>query len=752
MKLGKLLTYEVSDNRVIISYEKRKVIVEIITEEIIRVLVPCWMEDYTSVAIEGNPCIPCDFEVSKEEDKLKITTAFVNFVLSDDFRFEFTDRYGDDILTSYSKTRVLKDTISEKSLGLLEAEGHDISGFKIKDYPVQQLFSLKKAERFYGLGDKTGFLNKRGYAYENWNSDIPQIHHENMPALYKSIPFVIGKGSGYVYGLFFDNTFHSYMDFGKENEEYFFYGADNGNLDFYFMSGETISDIVEHYTYLTGRAPLPQLWTLGYHQCRWGYENEDDIRTVAKQMRAHRIPCESVQYDIDYMDGFRVFTWNSKEYGKPGELIKELKEDGFKGVCIIDPGVKKDKGYSVYDQGIDKDYFAHDASGDIYVNEVWPGDAVYPDFGREDVRNWWADNHKFLTDIGIQGIWNDMNEPASFKGPLPLDVKFHIEDRLTDHSEVHNVYGHFMSMATYNGMKELTGKRPLVITRAAFAGTQKYSAVWTGDNQSVWSHLQMLIPQLCNLGMSGFTIAGTDIGGFGGDTNPELLIRWIEAASFCTFFRNHCAKGQKNQEPWQFGETVVDIYRKYVNLHYRFLPYIYDLLFESQITGLPVMRPLVLHYEDDENTFNLNNEFLVGENMLVAPVVEQGATKRMVYLPVGTWFNYWDGTKYQGGGHIIVDAPIDTLPIFIKEGSIIPMYEEVQYVGEKPYDTLELLVAGESAWCSHYQDNGEDFEYLDGEYNLYSFTYENNNLDIDMLHKGYEKYKDIKIIDIANNK
>jgi alpha-glucosidase len=255
----------------------------------------------------------------------------------------------------------------------------------------------------------------------------------------------------------------------------------------------------------------------------------------------------------------------------------------------------------------------------------------------------------------------------------------------------------------------------------------------------------MLIPQLCNLGMSGFTIAGTDIGGFGGDTNPELLIRWIEAATFCTFFRNHCAKGQKNQEPWEFGESVVEIYRKYVNLHYRFLPYIYDLLFESQITGLPVMRQLVLHYEEDENTFNLNNEFLVGENILVAHVVEQGATKRMVYLPVGTWVDYWTKKRYQGGNHIIVDARIDELPIFIKEGSIIPMYDEVQYVGEKPYDTLKLLVAGESAWGSHYQDNGEDFAYLDGEYNLYSFTYENGSLDCDMLHEGFDRYRDVVV-------
>ncbi len=744
MYFGKVLGTTTEDNQVLVKYEQQEVIVQVITEEIVRLFVPCWMKEYESVAIEGEPAVPCDFDVIEQPGQVQIKTPAVSLTLGDDFKFVFTDKYGDEILSSYDGDRKKYETLSEEDLGLVESEGHQMA-FMQKEHVVQQLFKLNSEDRFYGMGDKTGFLNKRGYAYQNWNSDIPQIHHENMPALYKSIPFVIGKGPGYTYGLFFDNTFHSYMDMGKESSEYFFYGADGGNFDMYFISGEKIPDVIEHYTYLTGRAPLPQLWTLGYHQCRWGYDSAEDIRDVAMKMRQHQIPCESVQYDIDYMDGYRVFTWNEEEYGKKGELISELEEKGFKAICIIDPGVKEDKGYFMYDQGIKNGYFAKDKDGNVYVNTVWPGKSVFPDFGREEVRQWWSNSHIKLTDMGVKGIWNDMNEPASFNGPLPNDVQFSINDRLTTHEEVHNVYGHFMSMATYEGMAEITGKRPLVITRACYAGTQKYAAVWTGDNQSVWSHLQMLIPQICNLGMSGFTIAGTDIGGFGGDTNPELLVRWVQAATFCTFYRNHCAKGQLMQEPWQFGEKVLDIYRKYVELHYRFLPYIYDLLFESQITGLPVMRPLVLHYEDDENTFNLNNEFLVGENMLVAPIVEQGVTKRLVYLPAGNWINYWTKERITGNKHIIVDAPLDVMPIFIKEGSIIPMYEDVQYVGEKKYDKLKLLVAGDCAWGSHYQDNGEDFEYMDGQYNLYSFTYENGQLDTAMLHEGYEKYNSIEV-------
>ena len=493
MGFGKILGFDNDENQVTVKYENQEVIVQVITEEIIRLFVPYWKKDYKSVAIEGQPAIPCDFDVEENDGTLSIKTSAFILNLNDDFQFVFTDKYGDEILSSFDGDRKHVDLLSEKAIGLLEAEGHDVANLN-KDYAVQQLFKLNSDDRFYGMGDKTGFLNKRGYAYENWNSDIPQIHHENMPALYKSIPFVIGKAPGYTYGLFFDNTFHSYMDFGKESADYFYYGADDGNFDMYFMCGEKMPDIVEHYTYLTGRAPLPQLWTLGYHQCRWGYESANDIREVAQKMRQHQIPCESVQYDIDYMDGFRVFTWDEEEYGPKGQLIDELKEDGFKAVCIIDPGVKVDKGYFMYDQGVEKGYFAKDKDGDIYVNEVWPGDAVFPDFGREEVRNWWGDSHKKLVKMGMQGIWNDMNEPASFNGPLPLNVKFHIGDREVDHAEMHNAYGHFMSMATYEGMREITGKRPLVITRACYAGTQKYSAVWTGDNQSVWSHLQMLIP------------------------------------------------------------------------------------------------------------------------------------------------------------------------------------------------------------------------------------------------------------------
>ncbi len=260
-----------------------------------------------------------------------------------------------------------------------------------------------------------------------------------------------------------------------------------------------------------------------------------------------------------------------------------------------------------------------------------------------------------------------MNEPASFEGAIPDDVVFSDHDKPSTHKKMHNVYGHNMAKATYDGLKEYQRRRPYVITRAAYAGTQKYSTVWTGDNRSIWPHIQMMIPQLCNLGMSGFSFAGTDIGGFGSDTNPELLTRWIEAALFSPLMRNHAAMGTRHQEPWTFGEPTLSIYRKYVKLRYRFIPYLYDLFEKGTKSGLPVMRPLVLNYDNDPRVRDLNDEFMVGENILVAPIVERSQTKRLVYLPAGEWIDFWNNRQYAGNQDIVVDAPLDKLPVFIKK-------------------------------------------------------------------------------------
>jgi alpha-glucosidase len=601
---------------------------------------------------------------------------------------------------------------------------------------------------FYGFGEKTGPLNKKGYHYRMWNTDDASPHVERFEKMYKSIPFFITLKEKQAFGYFFDNTFETVFDLGKENSDYYSFGAVDGDLDYYFIYGPSVKKVVGGYTFLTGTTPLPQMWTLGYQQCRWAYTPEKRLREVADTFRDRDIPCDVLYLDIDYMDGYRVFTWDKEKFADPAKTLGELKAQGYKVVTIIDPGVKKDKGYTVYDEGLENGYFATDKDGIPYVNRVWPGDALYPDFSNKQVRDWWAGYQKIMTDTGIAGIWNDMNEPASFNGPLPDDVMFHNDGVIVDHREIHNVYGHYMSQATYEGLKKATGRRPFVITRACYAGTQKYATVWTGDNQSQWEHLRMSLPMLMNLGLSGIALCGTDVGGFSWDCSPELLSRWVQVGAFTPLFRNHSNIFTRDQEPWAFDEQTEAINRKYIKLRYQLIPYLYDMLHDEESSGLPVIRPLLLDYQNDPKTYEINDEFLCGESLLIAPVVEQGAKARLVYLPEGSsWIDYWSKQKYDGGQYLIREAPIDVCPIYIRAGSVIPLYPVQNYIGEKKIDRLTMDVylpdMGSAATYTHYQDDGESFAYRDGVYNLYVWSVRKDGDSVQIIkrmeHAGYDK-------------
>lgn len=735
--LGKIVNFKIKQQDIEIIFENGKGTISVINDGILRVYSEL-ENNKISKAIENYEMTETNFTAIMEEDTIVIKTKKVIAKVYDDFFVDFYKADGTTLCKDYRGERKLRFKLSDELMKLMEKEGHHHS--YTTNHKIQIIKELEGDEYFYGLGEKTGFLNKRGYDYEMWNTDDPNPHVDSYKALYKTIPFLITLRNSCVYGIFFDNTYRSYWDLGKESNEYYYFAADKGNLDYYFFTGDSIKDVIKGYTSLTGTVNRPQLWSLGYHQSRWGYETESDVRKVAKQFRDNRIPCDSIYLDIDYMEGYKVFTWNKDTYDDPKKMIKDLAEDGFKIVTIVDPGVKVEKGYNVYEEGVRKDYFVKTPEGEIYVNQVWPGDAVYPDFGREKVRQWWADKVKFLVDYGVRGIWNDMNEPASFNGEIPENIVFSDEERKATHDEMHNVYGHLMSKATYEGLKKYDKRRPFVITRACYSGSQKYTTAWTGDNHSIWSHLQMAIPQLCNLGLSGMSFVGTDVGGFGSDTTPELLTRWVQVGCFSPLFRNHSNRASIYQEPWQFGETTMDIYRKYVELRYKLLPYFYDLFAEGEQNGLPVLRPLVLHYEWDFNVRECNDEFLVGENLLVAPVVTQGSVKRMVYLPQGKWVDYWTGSVIEGGQYFIADAPLDICPLYVKEGSIIPNYPVQQYVGEKEITSLILDIYPGGGSYTHYQDDGESFDYKDGVYNQYEFFItKDGTFTAELTHRGYEK-------------
>lgn len=740
--LGKIENFDIKEQDIDINFENGKGTISVINDRIIRVLKK-FENNGKSKAIENYKTERTHFTAAMEGGSVVIKTKRVIVKVYDNFYIDFYKPDGTVLCKDYRSKRKLMAGLSEEIAELMKKEGHQHSS--TTDHKIQLVKEMEGDEYFYGLGEKAGFLNKRGYDYEMWNTDNPNPHVDSFKTLYKSIPFLITLKSNCVYGIFFDNTFCSYWDLGKESSEYYYFAADKGNLDYYFFTGDSIKDIIKGYTSLTGTVNRPQLWSLGYQQSRWGYVTESDVRNIAKKFRENRIPCDGIYLDIDYMERYKVFTWNKDTYDDPKKMIEDLAEDGFKIVTIIDPGVKVEEGYNIYDQGVSKDYFVKTPEGEIYVNQVWPGDAVYPDFGREEVRKWWADNTKFLINYGVRGIWNDMNEPASFRGEIPEDIVFSDEERKATHAEMHNVYGHLMSKATYEGLKKYDKRRPFVITRACYSGSQKYTTAWTGDNHSIWAHLQMAIPQLCNLGLSGMSFVGTDVGGFGSDTTAELLTRWVQVGCFSPLFRNHSNRASRYQEPWQFDEKTMIIYRKYVELRYKLLPYFYDLFVEGEQSGLPVIRPLVLHYEWDEKVRECNDEFLTGENILVAPVVTQGSVKRMVYLPEGNWVDYWTGSRIEGGQYFIADAPIDVCPMYVKEGSVIPNYPLQQYVGEKEITSLILdIYPGEGSYI-HYQDDGESFDYKDGVYNQYEFTIaKDGTFTARLTHNGYEKvYKSL---------
>ena len=638
------------------------------------------------------------------------------------------------VLSDYEKARKKSEKNPYEDLAIAELEGHTVGKDEEKTDAVTIIKKLGKDDAIYGLGDKPGCLNKRGYSYVNWNTDDPAPHVDSFKSLYKSIPFFIVLGDEYCYGIFADNTYKTTFDFGYENTDYYFVEHEKGELDYYFMPGNDMAEVVGLYTSLTGTTPLYQRWIYGSHQSRWGYYTQDEVLDIADKFRELDIPCDVIHMDIDYMNGYRVFTFDDKKFPDVKGLSEKLADRGVKLISIIDTGVKKDEDYFMYKEGMEMDAFAHDTDGSVYENAVWPGTSVFPDFTKQSVRSWWGDKTKILLEHGISGIWNDMNEPASFNGPLPDDVQF----EYGAHEKVHNIYGHFMAKATYDGLaKNDGGKRPFVLTRAAYAGSQKYCGGWTGDNHSIWAHIALSLEQVCNLSVSGLAMCGSDIGGFGSDTTPELLVRFYEAAVFVPFFRNHSAMGTRRQEPWQFDETTIDAVRKTVKLRYRFIPYIYDLAHECEKTGAPIVRPLVYEYPVDKHVRNISDEYMLGSFVLVAPVIAPGKEAREVYLPDGDWYDYYTGEKYSGGRYILADAPLDKVPVFIKAGAIIPVADgEIRSTEDITEDKISILTYSGKGSFVHYQDDNETFAYRNGAYNAVEYTLDGDKLEKKVLHKG----------------
>ena len=613
--------------------------------------------------------------------------------------------------------------ICEDELGFHWEESYEFGGDVVKMSKTSQA-----GESYYGLGDKPVDNNLKGKRFENWVTDSYAYGRETDP-IYKAIPFYTALHNKNSYGIFFDNSFRSFFDFCSERRNITSFWAHGGEMNYYFIYGPEMSDVVANYTDLTGKPhEMPALWTLGYHQCKWSYYPESNVKEITSKFRELEIPCDAIYLDIDYMEGFRCFTWSKEYFPDPKRMVKELADDGFKTIVIIDPGIKIDMDYSVFKEGLDKDYFCKRADGPYMKGKVWPGECYFPDFTNPEVREWWSNLFQELVeDIGVKGVWNDMNEPAVMDVPgktFPNDVRHDYDGNPCSHRKAHNIYGMQMARATYQGLKKFSyPKRPFVITRAAYSGTQRYTSSWTGDNVATWDHLTIANLQAQRMCMSGFSFIGSDIGGFAEQPNGELYARWIQLGIFHPFCRTHSSGDHGDQEPWAFGQTITDVVRKFIEIRYQLLPYLYTAFWRYAEEGIPILKSLVLYDQHDPQTHYRNDEFVFGEKILACPITGPNQKGRRMYFPLGKWYNFWNDEVVEGGTEQWVDADLDSMPIFVKEGAIIPKYPIQQYVGEKTIDELLLDVYyKEGKEVSEvYEDATDGYDYIKGRYSLRSF-------------------------------
>ena len=551
----------------------------------------------------------------------------------------------------------------------------------------------RQEDAIFGLGEKSGRHNRKGRDFTLWNTDVLSPYETveftagkapddprgdfrsvEFDPYYVSIPFFYHQSypDGRMAASFVDNGYRGEYEFSPDEEYRLTFRG--GQYTEYVFVGPDMPAILESYTWLTGRTSPPPLWSLGYHQCRWFSYTQDAVEAVAQRHRDNDIPCDAVWLDIEYMDGYRVFTWDSDRFPDPPGMLKHLGEQGFRVITIIDPGVKFDPGYWVFDQAVERDVLCRTEGGDLYLGQVWPGNTAFPDFVTEEARAWWGELNAAHVMSGLAGIWNDMNEPATGNispWPMRFDCGRH------SHERYHNQYALLMAMGTTAGLlSAMPDRRPFVLSRAGFAGIQRYAANWMGDNQSRWDHLWLSISMGAGFGISGQAFVGADIGGFQGNSNAELFLRWMQYGTLTPFCRNHSEIGNVDQYAWAFGDVVQDHVRTAIKLRYRLLPYLYACFLMAFEFGAPVQRPLVFDHQYDATVRDIDDQYVLGSDLLIAPVVGPGVTERQVYLPAGDWYDWHTGEHVGGQRFLIAATPMEQIPIYARGGSVIPMWPE----------------------------------------------------------------------------
>ncbi|MEM9836314.1 MAG: TIM-barrel domain-containing protein [Bacteroidota bacterium] len=602
---------------------------------------------------------------------------------------------------------------------------------------------------FFGLGDKSWETDLHGRYYQNWCTDSFAYGYDS-DHLYRAIPFFMGLKASLAYGIFLDNTYRTHFDFNSNRDGLTTIWADGGEFDYYFFFGPELNTVAKDYVQLTGTPELPPLWSLGFHQCRWSYYPEKRVRDLAKNFREKQFPCDAIYLDIDYMNDYRCFTWNNNHFPDPKSMISDLKEEGFHTVVMIDPGIKVDEEYHVYQSGSENEVWCKRKSGEDMEGPVWPPECVWPDYTNPEVRDWWGPLYQELyNEQGVSGFWNDMNEPAVFKVnslTFPEDVQHDYEGHGADHKQAHNIYGMQMSRATYDGLKALQpAKRPFLLCRASYSGGQRYAALWTGDNVASWDHLAIANRQCIRLSISGFSFVGTDIGGFVDDPSGELMVRWLQLGIFHPVMRIHSmgnnedgatqteaeavqqaeAENRQDQEPWVYGEPYTSQARQAIEQRYQLLPYLYTAFKQHLDSGLPLLRNLFFEDQADELCRKYGDQFLCGKDIMVAPVVTKGAKSMNVYFPQGSWVDFYSGRAYSGSKRYRIKLKADQIPMFVRAGAVIPTVEAVQHTGQlKAAKTLEMNVflGADSGSGQLYWDAGDGYDYTQGDYLQLDFS------------------------------
>ncbi len=704
-----LTSFEVQANKLILRTTHFKVLVRLYGEEIFQVTAVRLMEQFSEVsyAVTAKPVALPEIDESGEFLILKTSSAALEIQKSP-LRFTFKNATGETL------------NEDEPAFGTV-FQGENVTTYK----------KLQPKERFLGLGEKTGGLDRRGKTYTNWNSDAFGYTPDSDP-LYAAIPFYIGWHEGKGYGILFDNSFRSTFDFGASNDRFASFGAESGAMNYFLIGGNTIPDILSNYGKLTGKMPMPPRWAMGYQQCRYSYYPAQRVLEVARGLRRRQIPADVLYLDIHYMEQYKVFTWDEVRFPDPEKLVAELKEMGFRLVVIVDPGVKAAEGYHVFDSGQEADAFVKYPDGELYHGDVWPGRCVFPDFTDPKVRQWWGTFYEGLMEAGIAGFWNDMNEPAVWGQHVPSLVEFTFEGEGATHRQAHNVYGMQMARSTFEAVQRYAPKkRPFILTRAGFAGIQRYAALWTGDNVSYDDHMMLGVRIINSLGLSGVPFSGYDVGGFVGNPSPELYARWMQVGTFAPFFRAHTMINTPSAEPWSFGEETMEISRNFIRLRYKLMPYLYATFWEAAQNGMPIARSLALEFPDDSKIYDYENQFFFGKSLLVCPIKPNSGIQK-VYLPEGEWYDFFTDQKYKGGQEVYVQDQKEVLPIFVRTGGIILASD----IGNEVLQVHIYLGANKSTF-TFFDDDGESMIEKEN-VALRTFTVEGNTLRVSPQEGMYE--------------